>query len=97
MKTIVNGIKRSAVGIGILLLMLPQGAYACSRCFGIGVDNATTQGISMAMLGLLVMLGIVWGGIGMFFVNMRRRAKMLEPGDWVITEQGQIEAQDEAN
>lgn len=81
--------------IGGALALLPRGVYACSVCFGLGVDNATTRGISMAMLGLLVVLGVVWGGIGAFFINMRRRTNMLEPGDWVVTEQGDIESQSE--
>lgn len=81
--------------VGLGLLMIPQPVYACSACFGLGVDNETTRGISMAMFGLLAVLGIVWGGIGAFFINMRRRTKMLEPEDWVVTEEGRIETQDD--
>lgn len=93
--TMLLGRVSALVGIG--LFMLPRGVYACSVCFGLGVDNATTRGISMAMLGLLAVLGVVWGGVGAFFINMRRRAKMLEPGEWVVTEEGDIESQDEVN
>lgn len=78
-----------------LLLLVPRTAVACSVCFGLGVDNATTRGISLAMLGLLAVLGVVWGGIGAFFMKMRRRSQRLEPGDWVVTEQGHIEATDD--
>lgn len=97
MRTMVVLLGRVSALVGVGLFMLPQGVYACSVCFGLGVDNATTQGISMAMLGLLGVLGVVWGGIGAFFINMRRRTRGLEPGEWVVTEQGRIEPQDEVN
>jgi len=97
MNTIATHFWRVLVLVSVGLFMAPQGAYACSVCFGLGVDNATTRGISMAMLGLLVVLGVVWGGIGAFFINMRRRANMLEPGEWIVTEQGHIESQDDVN
>lgn len=70
-------------------------AAACSQCFGTSVNNATTFGISMSMLGLLGFLGIVWGGIGMFIWRVRRRSKMLELDHWAVTEDGEIEALDE--
>ena len=76
--------------------LLPRLAHACSRCFGAGVvDNPTTQGIGLAMLSLLVMTGLVWGGIGVFFINMRRRAKMLEPGTFTVNEGGELVPQPE--
>lgn len=97
MRAIAILLGRVSALVGVGLFMLPQGVYACSVCFGLNVDNATTRGISLAMLGLLVVLGIVWGGIGAFFINMRRRANRLEPGEWVVTEQGHIESQDEVD
>lgn len=77
--------------VPLVFLLLPSAADACTRCFGLGVDNATTKGISMAMLGLLVMLGIVWCGIGTFFYKMKKRSDLREAGDWMVTEQGDIE------
>ena len=97
MKLSITGHRWFALLSAGLLILLPRGAYACSVCFGLGVDNATTRGISMAMLGLLAVLGVVWGGIGAFFMRMHRRTQMLEPGDWVVTEQGEIEAPDTEN
>lgn len=76
-------------------LLLPRVAQACSRCFGTGVDDPVTQGIGLAMLSLLVMTGVVWGGIGMFFINMRRRAKRLEPGTFTVNERGELVPQPE--
>lgn len=90
--------RRLGVTVVLVLLtlgMIPDAAAACSRCFGTSVNNATTFGISMAMLGLLGMLGVVWGGIGLFVWNVRKRSEMLEPGDWVVTREGDIEERDE--
>ena len=97
MKAIAARFEYVVILIFMGLFATPHGAYACSVCFGLGVDNATTRGISMAMLGLLVVLGVVWGGIGAFFLNMRRRAQMLEPGEWVVNEEGHIEAPEAEN
>ena len=72
------------------VLALPDVAYACEMCFGAGSDEATVQAIFMSMLALFGMVTFVWGGIGMFFVNMRRRARMLEPGDFVVTPYGDL-------
>jgi hypothetical protein len=80
---------------GGLALLCPSAVEACTRCFGMGVDGAVTRGISMAMFGLLVMLGVVWGGIGMFFYNMKKRISRREPGDWNVNEQGYIERSDQ--
>ncbi len=83
-----------AAASGVLMLV-PLAADACTRCFGMGVDSAVTQGISMAMGGLLVMLGIVWGGIGMFVYRIHRRSVLREPGDWNVNERGEIETTEE--
>jgi hypothetical protein len=85
-----DGCKALAALAGAIAALLPQGAHACERCFGVAAESATTYGISMAMLSLLVVTGVVWGGIGMFFINMWRRAKLLEPGTHVVTERGHL-------
>lgn len=95
MRTLVQWWGRIGAWVGLGLLVIPQPVYACSVCFGLGVENETTRGISMAMVGLLAVLGIVWGGIGAFIINVRRRTKMLEPEDWVVTEEGEIEPRDD--
>jgi len=73
----------------------PNDAAGCSQCFGTSVENATTAGITMSMLGLLGFLGVVWSGIGLFVWRVRRRSKMLEHENWVVTEDGDIEALDD--
>lgn len=71
----------------------PVAAAACETCFGAKVDTPTTRGIALAMLLLVGMTGVVWGGIGAFFLHLRRRARMLEPGELVVTEEGEIRSQ----
>lgn len=73
------------------LVLSPELLLACSHCFGLGVENATTRGISFAMFGLLLMLGVVWGGIGAFAVRVRRRSRLLEPEDWTVGDDGEIQ------
>lgn len=72
----------------------PKMIMACSQCFGTNVNNATTFGITMSMLGLLGFLGIVWGGIGLFIWRVQRRSKILEPDDLVVTENGELVPRD---
>jgi hypothetical protein len=72
-------------------LLRPAPAEACQACFGIGLDTPTTRGIGLAMLLLVGMTGVVWGGIGAFFYNLRKRARLLEPGNMVVNENGEIQ------
>lgn len=84
-------LKACLVLVGAVLLTLPETALACEQCIGIGGANeATINALVMSMASLLAMIGFVGGGIGMFFVNMRKRAKMLEPGVLVVNEYGDL-------
>ncbi|RMH77299.1 MAG: hypothetical protein D6681_20965 [Calditrichaeota bacterium] len=74
--------------VGLVLLFLPDLAAACDKCFGAGVDTPTTRGIGMAMLALLILTTMIFGGIIGFFVHMNRRARLLASGNYVINEQG---------
>lgn len=90
--------RRLAVTMLVTALTLglsPKMAMACSQCFGSKVNNATTFGITMSMLALLGFLGVVWGGIGLFVWRVRKRSQMLEPDDWVVTEDGNIRPLDD--
>lgn len=73
-----------------LLIALPDIILACDKCFGAGVDTPVTQGISLAMMALLGITGSVLGGITAFFLFLRRRAKMFESGEIMMTEKGEI-------
>lgn len=85
-------IKRGACWMALigLTMMMPKLALACDRCFGASVDTPTTQGIQMAMLTLLAFVGLAGLGIVMFFVNMTKRSQMLEPGETVVTAEGDL-------
>ena len=84
-------LKASLTVLGLVLLALPEAAYACEQCIGIGGANETTiNALVMSMASLLAMVGFVGGGIGMFFVHMRKRAKMLEPGGLVVNQYGDL-------
>lgn len=84
--------RRAAACAALALLWLtgPTWAWACEMCWGARLDNPITQGIGMAMLLLIGMTGIVGGGIGAFFYNMKRRSRLLEPGELMVDEQGEI-------
>lgn len=73
-----------------LAALLPEAAWACESCFGVA-DGETGHAITVAMTALIVMTGVIWGGIGAFVVNMRRRARRLEPGNLVVTAYGEIQ------
>ena len=75
----------------VAAMLGPATAEACQVCFGVGVDTPTTRGIGLAMLLLVGMTGVVWGGIGAFFYNFRKRARLLEPGDTIVNEYGEIQ------
>lgn len=93
-------LKRSIVPLLLFLLIwavVPAGAAACEVCWGASVDTPTTRGISMAMLALIGMTGVVGGGIGAFFYNIKRRSDLLEPGGLEVTESGAIHSRDDAD
>lgn len=80
---------KSTVLAVLMLTILPETALACEKCFGAGGE---AEGITLAMLSLIAMTGLVWGGIGAFFLNIRRRTRQLEPGELAVTEQGDLVA-----
>lgn len=77
MRGIVKYLFISAALMLAILLILPGSAFACERCFGANVDTPTTQGIAFSMLALLGITGGVSTGIVLFFLNIRKRSKML--------------------
>lgn len=74
---------------GLLLAAGPEAARACERCFGMA-DAETASAITMAMMALVVLTSVIWGGIGAFAYNLRRRARMLEPGALSVGEGGAL-------
>ncbi len=70
--------------------VIPDVVWACDSCWGAKVDTPTTRGISMAMTALIGMTSLVWGGIGAFFFHVRRRSRLLEPGELIVTQRGDL-------
>ena len=58
-------------------IALPSVGLACERCFGAGSDSPIVSAIGVSMLGLLVMIGFVFGGIISFFNQANNRAKAI--------------------
>lgn len=85
----------AAFGVTLMTSVVPIVAAACDSCWGASVDSPTTRGITMAMLALIGTTGVVWGGIGAFFLHVRRRSRMLEPGDLIVDEYGDIHSREE--
>lgn len=74
---------------GMLMVLLPEAVFACEKCFGASAaDTPTVKGIGLAMLGLLLITVIVLGGIVAFFIYMSKRARMIESGEYTVTEKG---------
>jgi hypothetical protein len=76
--------------ISVAWMFDPLVAGACQTCFGVSIDTPTTRGIAVAMLLLVGVTGVVGCAICAFFLHVRRRIRMLEPGGLVVTEEGEI-------
>lgn len=82
---------RAAFGVVVAFLALPDLAWACEQCLGVGGANGPTiRALVLSMASLLTVITGVGVGIGMFFVNMHRRSRALEPGDFEVTRLGDI-------
>lgn len=57
--------------------ILPRLGLACSVCFG-NPDDAQTQGMKYAILGLLGFTVVMLGSMGAFFVYLRRRSRLVD-------------------
>ena len=84
---------KTAALAGMMLLAWPGTAQACERCFGAG---GAAEGITLAMLALVAMTGVVFGGIGAFFLNVRRRTRQRAPGTLVVSQAGDLQASTDA-
>lgn len=74
-----------------ILMLLPEAVLACEKCFGAkGANTQITDGIGFAMLLLLSITAFVMVGIVSFAIYMTRRIRMVESGQIVVTEQGNL-------
>lgn len=90
-------VRKSGIVLAVATLLwtfTPDAALACEVCWGAQVDHPTVRAIGAAMLLLIGMTGFVGGGIGAFFLNVRRRTRLREPGDLMVTETGEIRKSD---
>lgn len=60
--------------VSVAVVLLPATAASCPSCFG-ATDSPLKEGMDMAILAMLGITGMVLGGIGAFFIAMRRRIK----------------------
>jgi hypothetical protein len=67
---------------------LPSAASACATCFGAS-DSKLAQGMNMGILSLLVVVVLVLGAFGTFFVYLARRAAMTSQLPVVASETAQ--------
>lgn len=82
---------KAVLGVVVVSLALPDLALACEQCLGVGGANGPTiRALVLSMASLLTVVTGVGVGIGMFFVNMHRRSRALEPGDFEVTRLGNI-------
>ncbi len=85
-----NRFSTTLICLILVLVALPQTAWACEHCFGAAVDTMTTRGIAISMAALLGFTGLVGTGVVNFFRKMTVRARLLEAGDLVVSEFGEL-------
>ncbi len=69
--------RTAALSLGLAILSQPGGARACAVCYG-EPDSPASQGLTMAILALAVVVMGVLGGVVAFFVQASRKAGRLE-------------------
>ena len=57
-------------------LALPRVAAACATCYG-AADSPMTKGMNNAILTLILLVGVVYVGIGKVILDFRRRSRKL--------------------
>ena len=62
--------------IVVALLLLHASAHACPNCYG-DPESPVTDGMNMAIIGLLGVTGGVLASIAGFFLFLRRRIRLL--------------------
>ena len=67
------------VGFSILSVLLPRWVSACAVCFGT-TEPDILHGLQAAILVLIVMVALVFAGIGGFLLAARHRIRRLGSG-----------------
>ncbi|HZV12698.1 MAG TPA: hypothetical protein VFA55_05740 [Candidatus Kapabacteria bacterium] len=82
----------SAAVLACGMLALPHSASACASCFG-AASGPQIQGMNMAIMSMLVIVGLVLSAVGTFFLMLRKRLKILNDhslSQSYLTENGDI-------
>jgi hypothetical protein len=75
--TMAKRVRTSALSLVLAILSQPVGVRACAVCYG-EPDSPASQGLTMAILALAVVVMGVLGGVVAFFVQASRKAGLLE-------------------
>ena len=78
------------IGVTLALAALPELAVACEHCYGAGGGNEITRGIGIAMGALIFVTSVIGVGTFAFFRKMTVRARLLEGGQFEVTEYGEL-------
>ena len=78
------------VGSTLALMALPELAMACEHCYGAAGSNEITRGIGIAMGALIFVTSVIGVGTFAFFRKMTVRARLLEGGQFEVTEYGEL-------
>jgi hypothetical protein len=88
MKKIITAVLLLAGGI----FAFPHNASACSSCFG-AASGPQIEGMNMAIMSMLGIVGLVLSAVASFFIMMRKRLKVLNDhslSQSYLTENGDI-------
>jgi hypothetical protein len=68
----------SVFGVIIIvgLIIMPSLVYSCESCRVGNPDSPLTAGMNVAIITLLIITKAILGGFVLFFLNLRKRAKM---------------------
>ena len=73
-----------------VLTLSPELAMACEHCYGSALDNEVTRGIGIAMGALIAVTGVIGAGTFAFFRKMTLRSRLLQSGDFEVTQYGEL-------
>lgn len=63
------------VGLGLAISVIPEKVLSCPVCYG-DPDSNIVSSIFVGMFSLLGILGVILGGITVFFYRMNERQKL---------------------
>ena len=82
----------AAILVACGMLAFPHIAAACASCYG-AASGPQIEGMNMAIMSMLGIIGIVLSAVASFFIMMRKRLKVLNDhslSQSYLTENGDI-------